>query len=504
MSAYKTKSRPKVKSMAHGRKKTRSRAKYAAKQSHAGLIFVIVFLVLLVGAYGAAGFYFSQHFLPGTTLNNSDVSLMTLGQAKETLLASSRSYKLTLVEQDFKKEVIDGSDIGLEAYASDSFDSILDLQSGLEWLFNIFKQNDIVLENGTITYSYDKDMLYDIVDELDCVSPQYPIEAKDAEIVLLDGKFAIVPESVGNTADKQKLIEIIGETIDAQGESIDLEERGLYNTPSVYADDPDLNAHLDLLDNYNDMTITLKFGPKNVLIDVKTISGWISAAKQSDGSFKIAVNDDKISEYVKNLASTYDTYDKTKIFHSHAGNVVELTTGDYGWKLDQEAAVAKLKELVQKCQTVAVDLTGGDESSVEWWSRMAVGYDDNGNDDYGTTYAEVSISEQHMWLYQNGAVTFECDVVTGNPNLGNSTPQGAFHIRYHQKNAVLRGPGYATPVAYWMVFADDVGFHDATWQPYFGGSLYQTNGSHGCVNMPLDKAGVLYDLIYDGMPVFVY
>ena len=81
---------------------------------------------------------------------------------------------------------------------------------------------------------------------------------------------------------------------------------------------------------------------------------------------------------------------------------------------------------------------------------------------------------------------------------------GAFKIRYHQQNAILRGPGYATPVAYWMVFADDVGFHDATWQPYFGGTLYYSNGSHGCVNMPLDQAAKLFDLVYDGMPVFVY
>ena len=141
---------------------------------------------------------------------------------------------------------------------------------------------------------------------------------------------------------------------------------------------------------------------------------------------------------------------------------------------------------------------------MEWWTRTGVGYDSNGQDYYGNTYAEVSITEQHMWMYKDGEVVFESDVVTGNPNLGNDTPIGAFRIRYHQANAVLVGPGYAQPVAYWMVFADDVGFHDATWQPYFGGDLYLWNGSHGCVNLPLDKAGELFNLVYDNMPVFVY
>ena len=165
----------------------------------------------------------------------------------------------------------------------------------------------------------------------------------------------------------------------------------------------------------------------------------------------------------------------------------------------------KLKELILKRESKTIDLTDGSEASNEWWYRKAVAYDDEGGTTYyGNTYAEVSVAEQHMWLYQNGVVTLETDVVTGNPNLGNDTPKGAFRIRYHQAPATLRGPGYVTQVAYWMVFADDVGYHDATWQPYFGGSLYLSNGSHGCVNMPLGKAGELYELVYDGMPVFVY
>ena len=487
-----------------GTVRTKKKPKHAHRRGSGGLIALVVVLVLFAAAYGAAGFYFSQHFLPGTVLNNVDVSLMNLDEAKNVLVASSKKYNLTLVEQDFKKEVIDGEDVGLNAVVSDSFDNMLDIQSGLMWAANIFKDNEYTLEEGTITYEYDEDMLEEMIDSLECVDPQYPIEVKNAEIVLLDGKFAIVPESVGNTAHRDELEEAVKEAIIEQEPTIDLEAAGLYDMPEVYADDPDLIAQKDLLSGYNDMTITLKFGPRNVLINVKNIANWISAEKKSDGTYSVKISDDKIKEYVETLASTYDTYNKTKFFTSHAGNVVEITTGDYGWKLDQKYAAEKLKEFVKAKKTVTVDLTGGDDSRIEWWERMAVGYDSEGNDDYGNTYAEVSISEQHMWMYRYGEVIFECDVVTGNPNLGNSTPKGAFRIRYHERNATLRGPGYATPVAYWMVFADDVGFHDATWQPYFGGSLYQTNGSHGCVNMPLDKAGELYDLIYDGMPVFVY
>lgn len=501
MSSYKTVSKPKKKS----RSKTKMKPRHASKRkSYAGLIAFLVVLVVIVGAYGVAGFFFSQHFLPGTTLNNSDVSMMTLSQARDTLVNSSKQYRLTLVEQDFKREVIAGDDVGLIAHVSDGFDKMLDVQSGFAWAVNIFKDQTYTLEEGTITYEYDDDMLGDIIDKLECVDPQYPIKVKDAEIVLLDGKFTIVPESVGNIAHKDELTEKIKNAIIAQESTLDLEKEGLYDMPNVYADDPELIAKQALYEELNDVVITLKFGKKDVVIDANVFSNWITATKKSNDTYALSVKDDKLKEYVKKLAETYDTYDKTKIFNSHSGNVVEITTGDYGWKLDQEAAVKKLKELILAKKTVTVDLTGGGEKSVEWWDRMAVGYDAEGKDDYGTTYAEVSIAEQHMWMYQDGVVVLETDVVTGNPNLGNDTPQGAFRIRYHQANAILRGPGYATPVAYWMVFADDVGFHDATWQPYFGGSLYLSNGSHGCVNMPLDKAGQLFELVYDGMPVFVY
>lgn len=504
MSSYQTKSRSMPKNRASVNKKKKRRAKHAASGTAAGIIAFVVVLVVVLGGYGAAGFYFSHHFLPGTTINGSDVSLMTLDQGRQVVEDSVRSYKLTLVEQDFKKEVIDGSEIGLTATASDNFNNLLDMQTGLMWLMNMFESKKIAVDESMVDYSYDEELLSEMVDSLDCVSPQYPIEAKNAEIVLIDGKFGISPESVGNIAHRDELEEKIIEAIESQHDKLDLEEEGLYDLPEIHSDDPVLQEQKALYDEMNDLVITLKFGQKTVPIDVNTTAGWLKTGKNADGSYRINLITDNIKSYVKTLAETYDTYDKTKFFNSHAGNVVEITTGDYGWMLDQEYAVDMIKGYLLNRESPTIDLTDNSEESNKWWYRKAVFYDTEGAGYYGNTYAEVSVAEQHMWMYQDGAVVYESDVVTGNPNLGNSTPMGAFRIRYHQAPATLRGPGYETQVAYWMVFADDVGFHDATWQPYFGGSLYLSNGSHGCVNLPLNKAAELYELIYDGMPVFVY
>ena len=63
---------------------------------------------------------------------------------------------------------------------------------------------------------------------------------------------------------------------------------------------------------------------------------------------------------------------------------------------------------------------------------------------------------------------------------------------------------YETPVSYWMPFNGGIGFHDASWQPTFGGSRYLTNGSHGCVNTPEANAEKIINNIEKGVPVVVY
>ena len=96
------------------------------------------------------------------------------------------------------------------------------------------------------------------------------------------------------------------------------------------------------------------------------------------------------------------------------------------------------------------------------------------------------MSAQHMWYVQNGQVVLETDVVTGEPIPSKITPEGVYSLMWKQPNSVLVGdinpdtgePAYRTQVKYWMqVTSSGVGFHDATWQTAFGGTLYQIPGT---------------------------
>jgi lipoprotein-anchoring transpeptidase ErfK/SrfK len=59
-------------------------------------------------------------------------------------------------------------------------------------------------------------------------------------------------------------------------------------------------------------------------------------------------------------------------------------------------------------------------------------------------------------------------------------------------------------VDYFIQFSYNVGIHDASWRSTFGGEIYKTSGSHGCINVPLKKAKKIFDNIEAGTPVVAY
>ena len=248
--------------------------------------------------------------------------------------------------------------------------------------------------------------------------------------------------------------------------------------------------------------IELRIGDNTEKLDIKRIADFVDVTKKTDGSFSYKLKNDKLTQYASELASEYNTFTSSVEFVNHAGEKIELQNNSFGWILDESYTSEKLGELILGKKSVTVNLTNRSNESDKWWMRIAGAY--GPCDTYGNSYAEVSIDIQYMWVYKDGKIVLEGNVVTGNPNTGNDTPKGEFRITNKAKNATLYGIGYNTQVAYWMAFADDIGFHDAEWQESFGGDVYQENGSHGCVNLPTDIAGSLYSIVYIDMPVFVY
>ena len=106
----------------------------------------------------------------------------------------------------------------------------------------------------------------------------------------------------------------------------------------------------------------------------------------------------------------------------------------------------------------------------------------------------------------------ESDIVSGYISESRHTPPGVYKLWYKEQGKTLRGSSdgvsYASYVEYWNYISTiGIGLHDASWQNgVFGGTKYKTStwGSHGCINMPFDKAQFVYNNIPLDTPVFIY
>lgn len=125
----------------------------------------------------------------------------------------------------------------------------------------------------------------------------------------------------------------------------------------------------------------------------------------------------------------------------------------------------------------------------------------------------LDISQQRLYVYENGVRSWSTRVVTGNKG-NHDTPVGSYVLNpaNFQKATYLRGTNddgskYASYVDYWMPFITDrgIGFHDASWRTYdqFTTATYKGSGSHGCVNMQHEAAEKLFTSITETVNVVV-
>mgnify|MGYP002225545905 CR=1 FL=1 len=166
--------------------------------------------------------------------------------------------------------------------------------------------------------------------------------------------------------------------------------------------------------------------------------------------------------------------------------------GDYGWVIDKKGEAAQIVEDIKNGESVTREPKYEQRAFVE------------GADDIGNTYIEIDYTNQHLWYYKDGSLVVDSDLVSGNLNNGNGSPDGVFKVISRQSPATLKGEDYESDVTYFMPFAYNVGLHDASWRSSFGGSIYKNGGSHGCINLPYDAADTIYKNVELGTPVVAY
>jgi lipoprotein-anchoring transpeptidase ErfK/SrfK len=121
-----------------------------------------------------------------------------------------------------------------------------------------------------------------------------------------------------------------------------------------------------------------------------------------------------------------------------------------------------------------------------------------------TRWIEVSIGKQWVYAYEAGKLVMDAPTSTGRD--GWDTPLGQYAVYAKVKKQTMRGSmkgeTWEVPdVPNILYFNGDVALHGTYWHNRFGSGARL---SHGCVNLPLDKAAWLFDWASVGTPVQVY
>ena len=443
-----------------------------------GSIMLIVYIAVAV--------YFSSHFYEDTEIYGIDCSQKSVEEVKILVADKLDEYRLEVKERGGASEYLSADQIDLKFVDNSSIDRMARAQRSYIWpVMLLMERNDV----AGVAFTYDQKKALTAFKDLECMNPIYTKAPTDAYVQVTDSGFEVVKETEGNTLNPETTAKALYAALDGGKSVLDLEEEDCYLKPDLYSDDEALVAEAEAKDILVQADITYEFGSRQERVNAPVIAQWITQA--ADGSY--VIDDVEVTEYVEALAAKYDTFGLPRQFYTSLGTTVTLTDGDYGWCMDQDATVVDLLNA----------LGSGYQGTMEpQYTYTAMSREEN---DIGDTYVEICISQQVMWCYKDGVCIVYTPVVTGNPNKGNATPSnGVWSIDAKMQNYTLVGEGYRSPVDFWMPFNGNVGIHDMQTRAYFGGTIYLTNGSHGCINTPYENAKMIYENVSIGTPVVVY
>ncbi|MGH4138791.1 L,D-transpeptidase family protein [Clostridium sp.] len=446
---------------------------------------IITISTLLIIYFGMA-IYFMNHFYFGSAINSISVSGKIVEDVNEQMASEIQKYQLSIKERGGINEQISGEDIGLKYDMNDEFKELKDKQNPYKWISAVFNKKDSKMIAGV---TFDKNLLKKQVDKLSCFDSSKAIEPKNASYKYTDNSYVIVDEVIGNKGNKDTLYESVVDAVNTGETSIDLESINYYVKPQYTSKSPKVLATRDMLNKYVSSKITYTFGEDKEILDGSKINKWFTVDENSEITF----NESEVEIYMDILASEYNTVAKTRSFVSSSKKIINVSGGTYGWAINKVKEVKDLISAIKEGKSI--------EREPAYYQTALY----HGKDDIGNTYVEIDLSRQHEWFYKNGVLITEGDVVTGNDGSDKTrTPTGIYQINYKERNATLKGEGYASPVNYWLPFNGGIGIHDASWRDKFGGVLYKSGGSHGCVNTPYEVAKTIYNNIDAGTPVVCY
>lgn len=454
-------------------------------------LFVLIGILLLLLGYLAMGFYYSRGFSYGTWINGIYCTGKSVAEVNAQMLEGAEVSDLRIIGSDGQIAVLEAEKLGLGIDYSSQLKRYLRKQNPFLWIDRLTGQREVILQPYI---TYDKELLHKAVNSSFLVRRE---NGREHKVQIYRGKDGYqLYNGMLQVLNAEKVTEL-AETALSEGKyEINLAESDCYEDLPLTEEMRKTVALYEKIEAFQQCGVVYDMGDKLVPIGADITADWIALNENgdflSDGQGELIFDEEKMALFIERLAAEYDTCGKVRTFHATRGEVLQIEGGTYGNRLDQKAETEYLRTAFLKHVTETRIPSYLQEAKVR------------GKEDIGDTYIEIDMSEQKMYYYEDGRQVLETDVVTGNMRRKNGTPSGVNYVYNKQKNRILRGEGYASFVKFWMPVKGNVGIHDASWRKKFGGEIYLTNGSHGCINTPADKMAELFDLVEIGTPVVMF
>ena len=468
------------------------------------LVIIASLLLIIAGIFTGLFLFgknkYSDKFGPNTYINDFNVSGKTLDEVTTLFEQNSEATELVITKRDGTDIVIPVADFGFKYDTVEKVEEIYNKVDKSQWYKGFFEDKKFDIKIEAV---FEEAKLKKLLKASDWGKEKN----QNAKITKTDNVFAIQPEVQGDKMDYEKLEAYILQKVQDEVMTIDAVKADCYIAPAITADD--LTDELAVFEKAYTQKITFDFDYTTETLTGDRLVDMVKVSKKNT----VAVDADKAMKYVEELAEKYDTYNTERKFKATIqGDIVVPTSNDakYGWWIDQQLTCDLIVDLIKKGEDVEktdpVYYVGGR-------GYVFTGREEarTAEDDIGSTYVEVDLSNQKLWHYVDGELKYECYIVSGQTtSAARTTLPGVYKVwqkprDYTMKGSNQDGEEWESDCSYWTrVAIVGIGLHDASWRGSFGGNIYKWNGSHGCINMPWNGAKYIYENVEMDTPVVMY
>lgn len=460
---------------------------------------MFIFCLILGLGYLGLSIYYENGFSFQTYING----IYCTGKSVETVnleLNENFTYDGLTVNMNNACFYIDAEEIHYKYDYREPLNHYLKQQNPYLWIENLIGNHKEYKLLPSVTY--DELTLEKIIDE--AVKTQKLPSVHEVTLQAAEDGFLLV-NTKENVLNEAKLAKAIENALLEGKNTINLAEEDCYYDMPYTSVEEEVMAFYALVNEYQSRQVVFHFGEDKEIFDAgdlaKTLicySDFISPQSKLPDNYKeeyftednmLKVDTEAVDVLLEDKFSPYNTY-HNHVFTTHDGRVLTIKGGTYGNRINMN------REKKEFASFLSSDIVFYDREP-EYTREVGL----KGKDDIGDTYIEVDIGQQKMFYYRDGELYLETDVVTGK---NNATREEVCYVYGKQKNRVLRGPGYASPVKYWMPVSGGIGIHDSSWRSKYGGDIYIKNGSHGCINTPLEIVEQMYEVMEVGTPCILY